>query len=246
MDYLSNNLAPGCKAIPGFFSHANRNRLSQGRHLLYLWECYLQLVAALRLLGTSGWKYNEPVEKGGWIGVFYPDEKTRFLKYYSQFFDTVEFDAVFYEKLYAGMSKGTFIGLSRATPENFQFSVKVPERITHKKKMSLDQGAFSDFEGYLEMLEPLKTYNKLGAILFQLPPYFTVSDFSKIEPFLDKLPKGYDYSVEFRHGSRLVLPCRICAGLLFGSCSRGMSACLAAFSLYCPRRNSLRHLLKKF
>lgn len=153
------------------------------------------------LIGCSGWKYDDPIEKGGWIGVFYPDEKTKFLKYYSQFFDTVEFDAIFYEKLYSQMSKGTFIGLSRATPEHFQFSVKVPEIITHKKKLNVEQGAFAEFEKYLEMLEPLKSYNKLGAILFQLPPYFNVEDFRKIEDFLKMLPRGYDYAVEFRHES---------------------------------------------
>ena len=152
-------------------------------------------------IGCSGWKYDDPIEKGGWIGVFYPDAKTKFLKFYSQFFKSAEFDAIFYDRLYSQMSKGTFIGLSRATPEGFQFSVKVPEIITHKKKLSFEQGALEDFKKYLEMLEPLKTYNKLGAILFQLPPFFTVDDFSKIEPFLDKLPKGYDYAVEFRHGS---------------------------------------------
>jgi uncharacterized protein YecE (DUF72 family) len=160
-----------------------------------------RVLVAQVLIGTSGWKYDDPVEKGGWIGVFYPDDKTKFLKFYAQYFNTAEFDAVFYEKLYSQMSKGTFIGLSRATPENFQFSVKVPQVITHNKKLSIEQSAFTDFEKYLEMLEPLKTYNKLGAILFQLPPYFTVDDFAKIEPFLNKLPKGYDYAAEFRHPS---------------------------------------------
>jgi uncharacterized protein YecE (DUF72 family) len=67
--------------------------------------------------------------------------------------------------------------------------------------LSVEQGAFSDFEKYLEMLRPLKSFNKLGTILSQLPPYFTVEDFSKIEPFLAKLPGGYDYAVEFRHTS---------------------------------------------
>jgi uncharacterized protein YecE (DUF72 family) len=86
------------------------------------------------LIGCSGWKYDDPIEKGGWIGVFYPDEKTRFLQFYSQYFKTAEFDAVFYEHLYKDMTKGTFIRLSRATPESFQFSVKVPERITRTSK----------------------------------------------------------------------------------------------------------------
>ena len=121
-------------------------------------------------IGCSGWKYNDNVEKGGWIGVFYPDDKTKFLKFYSQYFNTAEFDAVFYERLYSQMSKGTFIGLSRATPEGFQFSVKVPQTITHNKKLNLERGALEDFEKYLEMLGPLRTYDKLGAILFQLPP----------------------------------------------------------------------------
>jgi hypothetical protein len=60
--------------------------------------------------------------------------------------------------------------VSAAALEGFQFSVKVPERITHRKKLSIRQGAFDDFEKYLDMLEPLKTYNKLGAILcYPLP-----------------------------------------------------------------------------
>jgi uncharacterized protein YecE (DUF72 family) len=158
-------------------------------------------VAPQTLTGTSGWKYDDIIEKGGWIGVFYPDDKTRFLKFYSNYFKTAEFDAIFYKERYAQMSKGTFIGLSRATPEGFQFSVKVPEIITHDKKLNIQQGALEDFQKYLEVLEPLKTYSKLCAILFQLPPYFTVDDFSKIEPFLDRLPTGYEYAVEFRHPS---------------------------------------------
>jgi uncharacterized protein YecE (DUF72 family) len=153
------------------------------------------------LIGCSGWKYDDPIEKGGWIGVFYPDSKTRFLNYYSQFFNTAEFDAIFYEKLYSQMTRGTFFGLGKATPEKFQFSIKVPEIITHKKKLNIEQGAMKDFEKYLEMISPLRTYNKLGAILFQLPPWFTVDDFRKIETFLDKLPERYDYAIEFRHES---------------------------------------------
>jgi len=35
-------------------------------------------VGALRQIGCSGWKYDDPIEKGGWIGVFYPDEKQGF------------------------------------------------------------------------------------------------------------------------------------------------------------------------
>ena len=113
------------------------------------------------------------------------------------------------------MTKGTFIGMVRVTPEKFQFSVKVPETITHKKRLDINKGAMVDFEEFLDKISPLKTANKLGTILIQLPPSFTVSDFKNIESFLDRLPSSsssssscsssssghYDYAVEFRHPS---------------------------------------------
>src|SRR5437867_218842 len=72
------------------------------------------------LLGCSRWNYPDTSDKGGWTGVFYPDKDTKRLRYYSQFFNSAEMDSSFYEKFYSQMTKGTFIGLSRATPEKFQ------------------------------------------------------------------------------------------------------------------------------
>jgi uncharacterized protein YecE (DUF72 family) len=101
------------------------------------------------------------------------------------------------------MTKGMFIGMVRATPDKFQFSVKVPETITHEKRLDIRRGAITDFEEFLDKISPLKTAKKLGAILIQLPPSFNVNDFKNIEAFLDRLPnsKNYDYAVEFRHPS---------------------------------------------
>jgi uncharacterized protein YecE (DUF72 family) len=167
------------------------------------------------LVGCSGWNYGDTSDKGGWTGVFYPDKDTKRLRYYSQFFNTAEMDSIFYEKFYSKMTKGTFIGMARATPEKFQFSVKVPETITHNKRLDINKGAMADFEEFLDKISPLKTANKLGTILIQLPPSFTVTDFKKIEGFLDRLPSSssssnssssssghhYDYAIEFRHPS---------------------------------------------
>ena len=132
------------------------------------------------LLGCSGWSYADTADKGGWTEVFYPDVNTKRLRYYSQFFNTVEMDSTFYNKFYSNMTKGTFIGMVRATPENFQFSVKLPETITHEKRLDIRRGAMTDFEEFLDKISPLKTSNKLGAILIQLPPSFTVNDFKNI------------------------------------------------------------------
>jgi len=156
------------------------------------------------LLGCSGWNYPDTPDKGGWTEIFYPDKETKRLRYYSQFFDTAEMDSTFYNKFYSKMTKGTFIGMAKATPEKFQFSIKVPEIITHDKRLNIDKGAISDFEEFLNKISPLKEADKLGAILIQLPPSFTVNDFKNIERFLDRLPNsnsGYQYAIEFRHPS---------------------------------------------
>jgi len=152
-------------------------------------------------LGCSGWSYADPPEKGGWTKVFYPSSQTKRLSYYSRFFDTVEMDSTFYEKFYKYMTKQTFIGMNKATPENFEFSIKVPETVTHIKRLDVEKGAISSLEEFLDKISPLKIANKLGAILVQLPPSFTVSDFKDTENFLDRLPSGYRYALEFRHPS---------------------------------------------
>jgi uncharacterized protein YecE (DUF72 family) len=166
-------------------------------------------------VGCSGWNYGTlPEEDGGWIGVFYPDKETKRLRYYSEFFDTAEMDASFYEGFYNSMTKGTFIGMSKATPPGFQFSVKVPETITHKKRLDVKKNVLKDFEAFLEKISPLRSANKLGAILLQLPPSVTVSEFKNVESFLDEISatksshwyesstyNEYRYALEFRHPS---------------------------------------------
>jgi len=102
------------------------------------------------LIGCSGWNYSDAPDKGGWTGVFYPDKDTKRLRYYSQFFNTVEMDSSFYEKFYSQMTKGTFIGMVRATPEKFQFSVKVPETITH----GLPAGTSNGYDYPVEFRHP--------------------------------------------------------------------------------------------
>ena len=152
-------------------------------------------------LGCSGWSHADPPAKGGWTKVFYPSSQTKRLSYYSRFFDTVEMDSTFYEKFYKYMTKQTFIGLDNATPENFEFSIKVPETVTHINRLDLRKGAIALLEEFLDKISPLKITNKLGAILVQLPPSLTVRDFKDTENFLDRLPSGYQYALEFRHPS---------------------------------------------
>ena len=131
-------------------------------------------------------------------------------------------DSIFYEQFYSKMTKGLFFGMVKATPPNFEFSIKVPERITHRKKLELDKDVISDFKEFLDKISPLYNYGKLGAILIQLPPSFSIEYFNILEKFLDKIPRkperenqidnnitattnkvndNYQYAIEFRYPS---------------------------------------------
>ena len=73
----------------------------------------------------------------------------------------------------------------KATPQNFEFSIKVPERITHKKKLDINKDVMSDFKEFLDKISPLYSSGKLGAILIQLPPTFSIEYFNTLEKFLE-------------------------------------------------------------
>ena len=105
----------------------------------------------------------------------------------------------------------------KATPQNFEFSVKVPERITHRKRLDINRDVISDFKEFLDKISPLYNSRKLGAILIQLPPSFSIEYFPTLEKFLENIPRkpeeyesnvtnkqlnnDYQYAIEFRHPS---------------------------------------------
>jgi len=146
------------------------------------------------LLGTSGWSYNE------WAGVFYPTSSTNKLSFYSNVYKTAEVDSSFY----AFPSKGLVLGWARYTPDDFVFSVKLPQLLTHEKKLELSKGVEADLIRFLGVLRPLITSGKLGPVLIQLPPSFSYqSDFEKLKGFLGKAPDDVRFAVEFLHPSWL-------------------------------------------
>jgi uncharacterized protein YecE (DUF72 family) len=146
------------------------------------------------LIGTSGWSYNE------WAGVFYPTSSTNKLSFYSKVFGTAEVDSSFY----AFPSKGLVLGWARYTPESFVFSVKLPQLLTHEKKLDLGRGVEADLIRFLSLLKPLIASGKLGPVLVQLPPSFSYqADFEKLKGFMTRAPEDVKFAVEFRHPSWL-------------------------------------------
>lgn len=139
-------------------------------------------------IGTSGWSYYS------FRGFFYPPSlKPRdWLKFYSQYFNTVEINATFYRT----PRSSTFKKWYEETPEDFVFSVKAPKIITHIKKLKEIE---EPLEIFLKSLAPLK--EKARVLLFQLPPSFSYEK-ELIENFLKQLPvKDYRCVIEIRHKS---------------------------------------------
>ena len=138
-------------------------------------------------IGTSGWSYKH------WRGLFYPQgiKATEEFGYYQEFFSTVELNSPFYRL----PSKETFVKWKAATADDFQFSVKASRFITHMKKLKDPAESIARF---MENVSGLQ--EKLGPILFQLPPNWKINK-ERLSEFLEKLPATFRYAFEFRNPS---------------------------------------------
>ena len=138
-------------------------------------------------VGTSGWSYPY------WKGNFYPagfPQKEQF-NYYLRFFRTVEINNSFYKL----PSAETFSTWAAAVPDGFLYAVKASRYITHMKKLKDPVQSLEKFMHAVNFLE-----DRLGPILFQLPPFWKLN-LDRLREFLEVLPKGYRYAFEFRNES---------------------------------------------
>lgn len=139
------------------------------------------------LPGTSGYSYKE------WRGHFYPAKlpASAMLRYYAERFSTVEINNTFYRM----PAESTLARWAGEVPEQFAFALKAPRRITHEKRL---QEAGADVAEFLRRTATLG--DKLGALLFQLPPFLT-KDLPRLQEFLSALPADQCIAFEFRHAS---------------------------------------------
>ena len=140
-------------------------------------------------IGTSGYNYPE------WKGSFYPGDlpAAKMLPYYAERFPTVEINYTFYrmpnEKLVAGWAA--------QTPSPYKLTLKAPRRITHDNRL---KNVGSLVSGFCQVAGTLG--DKLGALLFQLPPNLK-KDTALLDAFLAELPPKAVAAFEFRHASWL-------------------------------------------
>jgi uncharacterized protein YecE (DUF72 family) len=138
-------------------------------------------------IGCSGWFYQH------WRGDFYPRDlpQNRWLGHYATIFDTVEVNNSFYRLPEAA----TFESWAGRVPGNFLFAVKASRYLTHGKKLKDPKGPLDLFFERAAWLG-----RKLGPVLYQLPPRWP-RNLTRLEEFLEALPKDRLQAIEFRERS---------------------------------------------
>jgi len=136
-------------------------------------------------IGTSGWNYPE------WRGSFYPRDMkpAGMLAYYAERFSTVEVNNTFYR-----MPAATLVeGWAATVPARFTFVLKAPQRITHFARLRDVDDPVRVFCDTARLLG-----ERLGPLLFQLPPNFKV-DAGRLADVLALLPPDVRAAFEFRN-----------------------------------------------
>ena len=138
-------------------------------------------------VGTSGFAYKE------WKGSFYPDDLPAkgMLHYYGEHFRSVEINNTFYRMPTVSLLESW----AGEVPDDFRFVLKASQRITHQRRLV---DADEDVGYLLDVAAALK--QRLGALLFQLPPNLK-KDAPRLDAFLALLPPQFRAAFEFRHES---------------------------------------------
>jgi uncharacterized protein YecE (DUF72 family) len=136
-------------------------------------------------IGTSGWSYRH------WRNTFYPENlkvKAHF-NYYQKMFNAVEINNTFYRM----PADATLQNWESQVKDDFVYVIKANRFITHMKKLHEPEDSLLIFMEKVKFLE-----NKLGAVLFQLPPSLK-ADLQLLEDFLIALSNKNRYVFEFRN-----------------------------------------------
>jgi uncharacterized protein YecE (DUF72 family) len=169
------------------------------------------------LIGTASWT-DKSLLSSGWYpkGVASAEERLRF---YAEQFPLVEVDSTYY---FPPSEANSELWAER-TPKNFTFNIKAfslltqhPTKVealykdlqpsTDKKNVypgDLDDKTIDEvWDRFLSALAPLDAAGKLGALLFQFPPWFVIARKNK-DYILEcaKRAAPFQICVEFRHKS---------------------------------------------
>jgi uncharacterized protein YecE (DUF72 family) len=138
--------------------------------------------------GMAGWIFPE------WRnGQFYPEglKQKEELHWASRHVTAIEINSTFYQN----QKPASFEAWAAQTPENFVFTVKGHQAVTHIKRLKEVEQPLEFFFNSVAALG-----KRLGAVCWQLPPNMKF-DAARIEAFLQLLPKTIRQAVEVRNPS---------------------------------------------
>ncbi|MFF0338866.1 DUF72 domain-containing protein [Kribbella sp. NPDC004875] len=138
-------------------------------------------------VGISGWRYPP------WRKVYYPEglPQRAELEYASNRLNSIELNGSFY----ALQRPSSYQRWYDETPDGFVFSVKGPRFVTHVKRLADVDAPLANFfaSGVLAL------GNKLGPVLWQLPPNFQF-DADRCAAFFAQLPRTTRAAAEVAKG----------------------------------------------
>jgi uncharacterized protein YecE (DUF72 family) len=139
-------------------------------------------------IGCSGFHYKD------WKGSFYPEDlpQRKWFDYYCEHFKTLELNVTFYRFPQLSFLQNWYA----KSPADFRFAVKAPRAITHYKKFVEAADLISSF--YDTINNGLQ--EKLGPVLFQLPPSYNYTE-ERLAKIISSLNPTFKNVVELRHAS---------------------------------------------
>ncbi len=121
---------------------------------------------------------------------FYPKDAKDELAYYASQFNSIELNATFYR----AYPRSQFENWGSKTPAGFKFFPKIPQTISHVKRLNNVKTLTDEFCDAASGLE-----EKLGMVFLQMNNNFKPKDFEKLEKFIIEFPKGTPLAVELRN-----------------------------------------------
>jgi len=132
-----------------------------------------------------------------WVAWLYSHQgaSNRRLQEYANYFDTVEVGSSFYADLTEDQLQSWF----DLVPDDFRFSFKVPQAITHRLGATKEADVVADLARFCNLLRPLEA--KLGPVMMQFPEDVSPLYFSKMESLCKAWSLSTPLSLEVRHQS---------------------------------------------
>lgn len=125
-----------------------------------------------------------------WTHPAWPQPAREKLRSYASWCTAVESNTTFY----GTPSVSTVASWAAQTPPDFRFVVKLPQVVTHERRLTKVD---AEFRAFLAAIEPLGPRNH--AVWIQLPAAFSPTDLGALAAFLHQAPRDHRYAVEVRH-----------------------------------------------